>query len=143
MTRIGVRKGQAMAENRSWLLSQAGVGPGENPSIVLDVESFDAEEHYPEGFIPSGIVLGKITASGQYGPYDATATDGRQTAVELLFGTLTVDAGAAMVGGAGVHRGEVDPARLPIASGAGALDAAARASLFLIRFSDAATQIGA
>jgi len=141
MTYIGVRKKSFLAENRSWLLSQAGVGPGENPSIILDIASFDAEDHYPEGYIPSGIVLGKITASGEYGPYDATATDGRETAVELLFGSLTVEPGATVVGGAGVHRGEVEPGRLPIKSGTGALDAAARQALFLIRFADATTTI--
>ncbi len=34
--------------------------------------------------LTAGTVLGKITASGQYGPYSASATDGRQTAVGVL-----------------------------------------------------------
>jgi hypothetical protein len=34
--------------------------------------------------LSAGTVLGKITASGKYGPYSASATDGRQTAVGIL-----------------------------------------------------------
>ncbi|MBC7327553.1 head decoration protein [bacterium] len=34
--------------------------------------------------LSAGTVLGKITASGKYGPYDDSATDGRQTAVGIL-----------------------------------------------------------
>ncbi|MGB9798003.1 MAG: head decoration protein [bacterium] len=34
--------------------------------------------------LAAGTVLGKITASGKYGPYSASATDGRQTAVGIL-----------------------------------------------------------
>ncbi|MBC7328855.1 head decoration protein [bacterium] len=34
--------------------------------------------------LTAGTVLGKITASGKYGPYDDTATDGRETAVGIL-----------------------------------------------------------
>lgn len=34
--------------------------------------------------LSAGTVLGKITASGKYGPYDDSAADGRQTAVGIL-----------------------------------------------------------
>ncbi len=34
-----------------------------------------------QGNIVKGRVLGKITASGKYGPYDNSAVDGRETAV--------------------------------------------------------------
>jgi len=34
-----------------------------------------------QGSIVKGEVLGKITASGKYGPYDNAAVDGRETAV--------------------------------------------------------------
>jgi hypothetical protein len=46
--------------------------------------------------LPAGTVLGKITASGKYGPYDDTATDGRQTAVGIL--AEDVDATSSDVG---------------------------------------------
>lgn len=141
MSNITVQKSTFQSEDRSWLLGPTGVGPGDNPSIVLDVSKFTAGTHYPNGFIPSGIVLGKITASGQYGPFDPAASDGTEVAAELLFSSLTVPDGAAVLGGAGVHRGEVDPTRLPIATGKGALTDAARQNLFLIRFSDKPTVI--
>lgn len=49
--------------------------------------------------IKGGTVMGKITASGKYGPYDATATDGRQTALGfLLAGDIRVDAGDTTAG---------------------------------------------
>jgi len=39
--------------------------------------------------LSAGTVLGKITASGKYGPYSASATDGRQTAVGILMDWLS------------------------------------------------------
>jgi hypothetical protein len=35
-------------------------------------------------------VLGKVTATGLYGPYDDTASDGTQTATHLLFSNVRV-----------------------------------------------------
>jgi hypothetical protein len=141
MTDITVRRTDFQAENRSWLLGPDGTRPGDNPSITLDVSKFTAGTHYPDGFIPSGTVLGKVTATGKYGPYDAAAVDGREVAAELLFSSLNVATGATIIGGAGLHKGEVDPVRLPFDSGTGALDADARLHLIGIRFSDAVTQI--
>lgn len=46
--------------------------------------------------LTAGTVLGKITASGKYGPYSASATDGRQVAVGVL--AENVDATSADVG---------------------------------------------
>lgn len=140
MSDISVRRSTFQSENRSWLLGPTGVGPGDNPSIVLDVSAFTAGTHYPNGFIPSGTVLGKITATGLYGPYLASASDGREVAAEILFSSVTVS-GTADVGGAGFHRGEVNPGKLPFSTGAGALDAAARLNLILVRFADAVTVI--
>lgn len=141
MSDITVRRSTIQSENRSWLLGPDGAGPGDNPSIVLDVSAFTAGTHYPNGFIPSGTVLGKITATGLYGPYLASANDGREEAAEILFSSLTVRSGVTRVGGSGLHKGEVNPSKLPFSSGAGALDAAARQHLILVRFSDAATII--
>src|SRR3546814_3681428 len=36
--------------------------------------------------IPSGQVLGVVTASGQYAPYNPAATDGTETAAAVLYG---------------------------------------------------------
>lgn len=130
-TDISVKTTVYQADKRSWLWGPHGTGPGDNPGIPIDLSTFSPSAHYPNGFIPSGIVLGKITASGRYGPFDATATDGRQTAVGHLFSSITVPTSTSStpVGGALFVHGFVDPTKLPIASGAGALPATGRPAL--------------
>lgn len=96
-----------------------------------------ATAHYPNGYIPSGLVLGKISASGLYGPYDNGAGDGRETAAGLLFSSLrAIDTATgnplAKVGGALFVHGFVNEAKLPAQSG---LDAAAKTDLKLINWS--------
>jgi hypothetical protein len=80
MTYIGVTNTSYQVENRSWLLSSHGTEPGATPSITLDVSAFTQSIHYPNGYIPSGTPLAKITASGLYGPY--SVTDEVQTLTE-------------------------------------------------------------
>lgn len=133
MTDISVQTTSTyQAEKRGWLRGTHGTGPGDNPSATLDLALFTQDTHYPNGFIPSGIALGKVTATGLYGPYDPAATDGRETAAGLLFGTLKATAHPA--GGLLVH-GFVDPARLPLQSGTGSVDTAAKSDLNLIHWS--------
>lgn len=80
MTDIGVTTTSFQAERRSWLLGPHGTDPGTTPGITLDVSAFTAAVHYPNGYIPSGTPLAKITASGLYGPY--SVTDEVQTLTE-------------------------------------------------------------
>jgi hypothetical protein len=80
MTDISVSTTSYQVERRDWLLSPHGAGPGTNPVIVLDVSAFTEAIHYPNGYIPSGCPLAKITASGLYGPY--SVTDEVQTITE-------------------------------------------------------------
>jgi hypothetical protein len=71
------------------------------------------------------------------GPYDNAATDGRQTAVGFLFNSVKVPnpANTAIdVADAIVVHCFVDPNKLPFTTGAGALDAAARADLPMVHF---------
>ena len=75
MTDISVSKTNFQVEKLSWLLDRGG---WEQESITLDISAFTAGTHYPNGFIPSGTNLGKITATGLYGPYDNAAVDGRE-----------------------------------------------------------------
>jgi hypothetical protein len=70
-------------DRRDWLGSEHGTDIVQ--SITLDVSKFTAGTHYPDGYIKSGIPLGKITAGGKYGLYDDAASDGRQTCVGFLF----------------------------------------------------------
>lgn len=78
---ISVQRTQYQVEDRSWLLSPHGTEPGTTPSVVLDVSAFSQGSDFPNGYIPSGYPLGKITSSGLYGPYSGT-TDEVQTVTE-------------------------------------------------------------
>lgn len=89
MTNIAVRTtGQYTAENRSFVYADPGVWT--RGSVTLDVSKFTQGTHYPAGYIKSGTVLGKVTATGKYGPYDKNATDGREVAAGLLWDSTTV-----------------------------------------------------
>jgi hypothetical protein len=75
-------------DKRDWLGHEHGTDLA--VSVTLDVSTFTAGTHYPDGYIKSGIPLGKITTSGKYGLYDDTKTDGRQTCVGFLFTSAEV-----------------------------------------------------
>ena len=126
MTDISVTTTAYQAERRGWLWGPHGTEAGTNPSITLDFTTV-AGGLTANGYLPSGTVLGRITASGRYGPFDAAATDGRQAAVGHLFSSTKVPATSATpVGGAVVVHGFVDPNRLPFTTGAGSLPATGR-----------------
>lgn len=111
-------------EDRSWLASRDGTDVTQ--TITLSVASFVQATHYPAGYIPSGVVLGRITGATElWGPYDNTATDGRQTAVGFLYSNCKVRSGGPNVG-APIHwRGVIRASRLPLATTVpGGLDAA-------------------
>jgi hypothetical protein len=58
--------GPWLPEDRSWLGSAHGTTA--TRTITLDVTAFTEGTHYPNGFIPSGIVLAEL-ASGLFAPY--------------------------------------------------------------------------
>jgi len=139
MTNIAVETTNFQVEKRGWLQSQHGTEPGAVASITLDISTFTAGTHYPNGYIPSGTALAKITATGLYGPYAAGASDGRQTPANgafLLFSSVKAvnSQGTALVkvGAAGFQHGFVESARLPFSSGDGAAVAAVKTALPLI-----------
>ncbi len=112
------------AEDRSWLGSRDGTDVTQ--TVTLNTSTFVANTHYPNGYIPSGTVLGRITATGLFGPYDNAASDGREVAVGFLYSNTKVRSGGPNVG-APIHwRGVIRSSRLPANSG---LDSAGRADL--------------
>jgi hypothetical protein len=129
---FGVQTTTYAPEGRGWLRGPVGTEPGANPSITLDLTLFTANTHYPDGYIKSGCVLGKVTATGLYGPYDDAATDGRQTAKGLLFDSESVRTGQTKALNALFRRGDVDATRLPYTGVAGAIDANGKTDLPLI-----------
>lgn len=74
-------------DSKDWLAARKGFDTCR--SITLDLSKFVAA-HYANGFIPSGTVLGKVTATGLYGPYDNAANDGREAATGFLFDAVRV-----------------------------------------------------
>ena len=76
-------------EDRRWL--GARMGTTVMRSVTISPSTFTAA-HIINGVIPSGVALGKITASGLWGPYEAAAVDGRQLVVNvgLLFSSIAI-----------------------------------------------------
>ncbi len=115
----------AAVDDPSWLGSGHGLDSTESATLLVAL--FTAGTHYPNGYFPSGLPLGKVTASGKYGPYDDTATDGRQTLVGHLVGPREITTGQVNADGAILTHGKVREARLPIAvDAAGKTDVAGR-----------------
>jgi hypothetical protein len=110
---------------QGWQDSAHGQDAAISGTIAVTV-GFTAATHYPTGTLASGTALGKITASGKYGRYDDTATDGRQTFVGFLLTPQKV-VGAGDVIGPILTHGRVNNALLPIpVDAAGIADAAGR-----------------
>jgi hypothetical protein len=85
---ISVKTDTYLNEDRSWLGSQHGTEATE--TVTLDVSAFTANLHFPNGFIPSGMPLGKITASGKYGPYGASPSEVQTLTVDGNAGTYKI-----------------------------------------------------
>jgi hypothetical protein len=121
--------------DRRWIADRHGLDTAR--SVVLDADAFTGDT------ILSGTVIGIVTATRLGVPYDdafdadpATAgqqVDGREVARGLLINDEVRKAGGRIAAAIYEH-GVVDVDFLPIASGPGALDAAARADLTHIRF---------
>jgi hypothetical protein len=134
-TDISMQTRAYQVDDRRWLLAE----PDVKLNRTLDPTKFTAGTHYPNGYLPSGTVIGKVTATGLYGPYDDTASDGRQTADGLTYGSATFirqdGSTAAKVGiSAVVYDTVVSVGKLPFQSGAGAIDANGKADLAQIRW---------
>jgi hypothetical protein len=142
MTDISLSTINYQVEKRSWLIVQPGAsGTGETEGGLLDISALTAATHYPNGYVPSGLVLGIITATGLYAPYNDTLANGQETAAGILFSSVKVpntadttkDVGIAVI----TAFATVKISKLPIAGGAtgrGYYDAAAKVDLKNINF---------
>lgn len=112
---ITVRSETFAVENRSWLGSAHGTDA--TRTITLDTSAFTAGTHYPNGYIPSGTVLGRITATGLYGPYNDALSTGQEVAAGILFNSTAVRSGGPDVGAPMLEHGMIIQAKLPTNSG--------------------------
>lgn len=58
--------------------------------VSLDVTKFTKNTHYPNGFIPAGVVLGVVASSGKFGPYAGELNEVQRIAVDATGGTFTI-----------------------------------------------------
>lgn len=117
--------GGPVTDDPSWLGSAHGTDSTETGT--LDVGKFTAGTHYPNGFIPSGTKLGKVSATGLYGPYDNAANDGRETLVGFLIAPREVLSSTQKIAAGILTHGKVVEADLPFTvDSAGKTDVAGR-----------------
>ena len=111
---LTVRSETLSSGNQTWLGSAHGTDNGR--SITLDTSTFTPATHYPNGYLPSGTPISRITATSKYGLYD-NATAGGQ---DVLSGFLLTDIAMPTVNtidpqGALFEHGVVIEANLPYA----------------------------
>lgn len=120
--------------DKSWIRTRMGLDT--MLPIMVDISAFNAN-HVKNGNIPSGTCLGKITATGFYGPYIQGAGTG--TGAEVMAGHLFEDVGvqddvvatAPDVASALFWTGVVKESRLPAFAGTtdGEIDANGKADV--------------
>lgn len=126
-------------DNLDWLAERKGFDtcrPG-----TVEIGLF-VPEHYPNGFIPSGTVVGKVTATGRLGPYSPALANGLDVAFGHMLQPVRVhDSNGNSFSRAAVAilwEGVVLLSKLPNFTGAantlGELDANGQADLKFIRY---------
>lgn len=65
--------------------------------ITLDATLVTADGN-GDKVLPKGRTVGRVTATGRYGPYDNAAVDGREVAKGFLFEAVNLKNGNAVVG---------------------------------------------
>lgn len=90
MSDISVRTSQTLVQDDQRWIGNGGEPIGKPRSILLDRSAFDFVTNFPNGHLPSGIVLGKITATGLYAPYGASPSEVQTVTVDATGGTFTI-----------------------------------------------------
>lgn len=131
--------GALAGQNVAALTANAASLTGGAGTVVIATPTGGVLAHFPNGFIPSGTVIGKVTATDLAGPYDDTANDGRQVAYGITYGdvralrpdgTTAVKVGTSAV----VNDAIVSAGKLPFQTGAGSIDANGKVDLAQIRW---------
>lgn len=120
--------------DRRWRTADAA--PRKNNSGTLDLSLFTEADHFPDGYLPGGIVLSAVAGSPDvYGPTLPTGAGGRTAAVGFLWADVPLSeeliaAGTGLLGCAVMVEGKVDENYLPIAPAtAGGLEAEGKTDL--------------
>lgn len=103
-------------DDQRWLVSDHGADTGR--SVTLDVSKFTKADHYPDGYLKSGIVLAQYGSAGKYGPYDPSVNTGdgsnAKGPVGILLEAVQVKSTSTAVAGAAVFHCFVDSSKLPV-----------------------------
>lgn len=133
-TDISMQTTNYQVGNRQWLLDE----PDYKPNVTLDISKFTQGTHFPNGYIPSGTAIGKLTAGGLFAPYDNAASDGSEILYGFTYGDVRAirqnGTTATKVGTGAVVSGAVSVSKLPFQSGKGSVDAAGKADTPTIRY---------
>lgn len=121
MNKLKITETSYGADSPVWLRDDHGYEAADD--IVLDSALFTGT--FTDGYVPSGVTLGKVTATSKYGPYSDAAVDGRQVMVGHLKTARRV-ASTDPVQAAVVLHGVVVESKLPTNHG---LDAAGKADV--------------
>lgn len=91
MSDLGLRKTDiAPPSDRRWLLSPPGSDALLEPiGITLDGDLFPTAD-FPDGLVPSGTPIGRVTATDLGGPYGGRANEVQTVTVDATGGTFTV-----------------------------------------------------
>ncbi len=101
-------------DDQSWLASRHGLDAGR--SITIDVSTFTKADHYPDGFLKSGLPLARRASDGHHVLYNTSGSGGAEVLDGHLLGALHVPdavSSATRLGGALFWTGVVDARFLP------------------------------
>lgn len=88
MSNLSVRSETFLpAEDQTWLGSAHGTQEGD--TITLDAALFPVGT-WADGIVKSGTVLGRVTATGLYGPYGQNASEVQTLTIDATGGTFTL-----------------------------------------------------
>ncbi|MFE4305681.1 head decoration protein [Streptomyces sp. NPDC056891] len=110
---------RSVTANIEWLGGRHGTD--DTDTITLDISRFTSGTHYvpstdtsqPYSLFKSGVPVGKITASGLYGPFDKAAADGRQILAGFVLAETLFAPTATKVPAALLWHGTVRAAKVP------------------------------
>ncbi|WP_329317933.1 head decoration protein [Streptomyces sp. NBC_01262] len=119
MTIQPITTSRSYTADRAWLASLHGTDQTE--TITLDIAKFTKDTHWVASTdthqqysrVLSGVPVGKISASGLYGPYDPAAADGRQTLAGVVFAEALFAPTATKVPAALLWHGVIKAASVP------------------------------
>lgn len=77
-------------EDQRWIAPGGIKALADADTITLDRSAFDFVTAFPNGFLPSGVVLAQITSGGKYGPYAASPSEIQTLTRTSTGGTITL-----------------------------------------------------